>query len=119
LLAIDEVNSAGGVLDGRPLKLVTRDDKGLPTRAEDNFTEFADDENVIGVFSGRFSRTSLSMASIANERQVLLLVPWSAADTVTQREFPNFVFRVSITDSWAMQVMLDHAQKRGFNKWHL
>lgn len=116
LLAIDEVNSAGGVLDGRPLKLITRDDKGLPARAEDNFNAFADDENVIGVFSGRFSPASLSMASIARERKVLLLVPWSAADTVTQQEFPNYVFRVSITDSWAMQVMLDHAQKRGFNK---
>lgn len=116
LLAIDEINAAGGVLDGRPLKLIARDDKGLPARAEDNLNEFAEDENVIGVFSGRFSPASLTMASIANLREILLLVPWSAADTVTQHAAPNFVFRVSMTDSWAMQVMLQHAQKRGWRK---
>lgn len=116
LLAVDEINAAGGVLDGRQLKLVSRDDRGLPARGVDIFTEFVEDENVLAVFNGRFSPVAIALAPIANKRQILLLSPWSAADSITQHPYPNYVFRVSLTDSWAMQVMLDNAHKRGFKK---
>lgn len=116
LLAIDEINAAGGVLDGRPLKLVSRDDRGLPTRGKDILTEFADDENVLAVFNGRFSPVAIALAPIANARQILFLSPWSAADSITQHAYPNYVFRVSLTDSWAMQVILDSAHQRSYKK---
>ena len=32
LTAIDEINAAGGVLGGRPLELVTRDNRSIPAR---------------------------------------------------------------------------------------
>ena len=33
LIAMEEVNQAGGVLGGRPLQLIERDNKSLPARA--------------------------------------------------------------------------------------
>lgn len=116
LLAMDEINASGGLLGGRPLKLVARDDRGLPTRGQDILLDFAADTNVLAVFSGRFSPVAIELASIANKREILLLAPWSAADSITKHAYPNYVFRVSLTDSWAMQVMLDHAHSRRFNK---
>ncbi|OYZ39813.1 MAG: hypothetical protein B7Y16_08020 [Methylotenera sp. 24-45-7] len=115
-LAIHEINASGGVLDGRPLKLITRDDRGLPARGQDVVTELADNPDVLAVFTGRFSPVTIAVAPIANARKILLLAPWSAADSITKHAYPNYVFRVSLTDSWALHAMLEHAQQRGFKK---
>ncbi len=59
VLAIREINSAGGVL-GRPLKLVVRDHKGNPARGLDNIEDFAKDDNLVAVI-GRVSNLGISL----------------------------------------------------------
>lgn len=119
LLAIDEINAAGGVLGGRKLKLDARDDRGVPARGQDNFKELAANPDVIAVFSGRFSPVTIELAPLARELKLMLLSPWSAADGITKQLQPNFVFRLSLTDSWAMEAMLNHAYKRRFRQMAL
>lgn len=116
LLAIDEINTAGGVLDGRQLKLLSRDDRGVPARGQDNLKEFATYPDMLAVFSGRFSPVTIEIAPIANELKILLLAPWSAADSITKHPHPNYVFRLSLKDSWAVNAMLNHARKRNYKK---
>jgi branched-chain amino acid transport system substrate-binding protein len=118
LLAIDEINAAGGVLGGRQVRLETRDDRGVPARGIDNFNEFSDRPEVVGVFCGRFSPVAIEIAAIASQRKMLLLDPWAAADDITKRRgaAPNYVFRLSLTDSWALRAMLDHARERGISR---
>jgi branched-chain amino acid transport system substrate-binding protein len=116
LLAIDEINAAGGVLGGRKLALDARDDRGVPARGRDNFKELAANPNVIAVFSGRFSPVTIELAPLANQGKLMLLSPWSAADVITKHPQPNYVFRLSLTDSWAMEAMLNHAHSRGFRQ---
>ena len=116
LLAIDEINAAGGVLGGRKLKLDARDDRGVPARGEDNFKELAANPDVIAVFSGRFSPVTIELAPLASKLKLLLLSPWSAADVITKQPQPNYVFRLSLTDSWALEAMLNHAHSRGFSQ---
>lgn len=117
-LAIDEINAAGGVLGGRKLVLETRDDRGVPARGIDNFVDFAARPEVIGVFCGRFSPVAIEIAAIAAQRGLLLLDPWAAADDITKRRGnePNYVFRLSLTDSWAIEAMLEHARQRGLTR---
>ena len=116
LLAIDEINAAGGVLGGRKLKLDTRDDRGVPARGQDNFRELAAKPDVIAVFSGRFSPVTIELAPLASQLKVMLLSPWAAADVITKQSQPSYVFRLSMTDSWAMEAMLNHAHKRNFRQ---
>jgi branched-chain amino acid transport system substrate-binding protein len=72
---------------------------------------------VAAVFCGRFSPVALEMAPIANQKQMLLLDPWAAADGITQSSGPeNYVFRLSLTDTWALDAMLQHALKRKLNR---
>ncbi len=113
ILAMDEINARGGVLGGRKLKLDARDDRGVPGRGKDNLNELAANPDVVAVFSGRFSPVTIEMAPIANQRKILLLCPWSAADEITRQPYPNYVFRLSITDTWAMDEILDYAHARG------
>lgn len=115
LLAIDEINAAGGVL-GRPLALEKRDDRGVPARGVDNLTELAAIPDLVAVFCGRFSPVAIEQAPVANRLGILLLDPWAAADGIVQQPAPNYVFRVSANDSWAMQTLLDHARRRQYRK---
>lgn len=116
LVAIDEINSRGGLLGGRPLKLVSKDDRGVPARGKDNLLQLAVEPNLVAIFSGRFSPVTLELASLANQLGVILLAPWSAVDGVTQQPQPNYVFRLSLTDTWAINAMLDNSRQRGLKK---
>jgi branched-chain amino acid transport system substrate-binding protein len=115
LLAIDEINASGGVL-GRKLALEKRDDRGLPARAVDNLNEIAENKNVVAVLCGRFSPAALELAPVANRIGLPLLDPWAAADSITTFAAPNYVFRLSMTDTWALGTLLGHAQSKGFKK---
>ena len=112
-LAIAEINEQSGLLRGRPLQLVRRDDRGLPARAVDHMRELAIDQAVLAVFCGRFSPVALELLPVATELGILLLDPWAAADGIANNnQKPNYVFRLSLTDSWAIEAMIGHARRR-------
>jgi len=116
-LAVAEINQRGGVLGGRRLEVVSRDDRGLPARAIDNMRELARDPDVVAVFCGRFSPVALELVPVSSETQMLLLDPWAAADGIANNgQKPNYVFRLSLIDTWAIEAMLDHARKRRMTK---
>ena len=116
-LAIDEINAAGGVLDGRKLALETADDRGVPARGVDNYITFAGREDVAAVFCGRFSPVAIEISQVAGRQRLLLLDPWAAADPITSNPAAgNNVFRLSLIDTWAIEAMLEAARKRGFSR---
>ncbi|KAA6187874.1 ABC transporter substrate-binding protein [Thiohalocapsa marina] len=109
-IAIAEINASGGVLGGRPLELVTTDNRSLPARAVDNVRELAAMPDLVAVFGGKFSPTYVELLPVVHELGLPLLDPWGAADTVINHSFqPSYTFRLSLKDSWAAPVMLRHA----------
>lgn len=117
-LAVSEINAAGGILGGRRLVVERRDDRGVPARGIDNFRELAANPSVVAVFCGRFSPVALELVPLADDLGLPLLDPWAAADGITARrgKRPSFVFRLSLTDSWAMATMLDNARQRNHRR---
>lgn len=112
-IAIDEINSAGGVL-GRRLELVKKDNRGLPARGINNLRELAADPDVVAVLCGKYSPAVVEMLPEIHRLRIPFLDPWAAADSITENVFkPNFVFRLSLRDSLAVRAMLRHAAKRG------
>jgi branched-chain amino acid transport system substrate-binding protein len=112
LIAIDEINRGGGVLSGRPLKLVTRDNRSVPARGVENVKEFAAMRDLVAVFCGKFSPVAQEAIPVLHERKLILLDPWAAADNIIDNgHVPNFAFRLSLRDSWAMERMLGFARK--------
>lgn len=113
LIAMEEVNQAGGVLGGRPLKLMERDNKSLPARAMENLKELAAQPDLVAVFGGRFSPTMLESLPLIHALKLPLLDPWASSDGIVDNGYaPNYVFRLSLRDSWAMPTMLRHAAKK-------
>lgn len=116
-IAIEEVNRSGGVLGGRPLQLVIRDNRGIPARGVDNLRELASLKDMTAVFGSKFSAVLLAQVALAHELRVPLLDPWAAADGIVNHGYkPSYTFRLSLRDGWAMPFLLKEAQRRGFKK---
>jgi branched-chain amino acid transport system substrate-binding protein len=110
-IAVAEINQAGGVLGGRPLTLIEKPNHSVPARSIANIKEFARIPDLVGVFCGRFSPTVLEALPTLIALKIPLLDPWGAADAIVDNgSNPNYAFRLSLRDSWAMPVMLDYAQ---------
>jgi branched-chain amino acid transport system substrate-binding protein len=105
--AMEEINHNGGVLNGRPLKLVTTDNKGLSARGKDNFVQLAGTKDLVAVLSGKYSPISVEMLPEAHRMKVPLISVWGSADPITDHEHkPSYSFRVSLKDDWGVEAMM-------------
>jgi branched-chain amino acid transport system substrate-binding protein len=115
--AIHEINAKGGVLGGRPLELVVKDNRSVPARGIANFKDFAATPDLVAVFGGRFSPVILQQIDLAQNTPLPLLDVWGSADDITDHAFqPSYTFRLSLRDSWAMPAMLNQALAKGGQK---
>ncbi len=117
LVAIDEINRNGGVLGGRPLKLISKDNRSVTARGIRNLKDFAKSPDMVAMFVGRFSPVALEYIGLAHELRMILLDPWAAADAITNNgQVPNYAFRLSLKDSLAMPAMFRHAREKGVER---
>jgi branched-chain amino acid transport system substrate-binding protein len=106
-LAINEINAAGGVLGGRPLQLQVLDNRSVPARGIANLKTFAAMKDLVAVFCGKFSPVVIEALPVIHEKKIILLDPWAAADRITNHNYrPDYVFRLSLRDSWAQPMLL-------------
>ena len=112
--AIADIQRDGGVLGGRPLQLLTLDNRSLPARGVDNVRRFVAMDEVVAYFCGKFSPVVLECLPIVHEFGLPLLDPWAAADRIVDNGYtPNYAFRLGLRDSWAMKVLIDELAGRG------
>jgi branched-chain amino acid transport system substrate-binding protein len=113
-VALAEINQAGGVLGGRPLELLKRDNRSMPARALSNLRELASVPDLVAVFGGKFSPVMMEAVPLVHELQLPLLAVWSSADPIVEQPLrPSYVFRLALRDSLAMPKLLDTAASRG------
>jgi branched-chain amino acid transport system substrate-binding protein len=112
-IAIEEINAKGGVLGGRQLELVRRDDEGNPAKGQVAARELIFKEKVAVLIGGLDTPVSLAIIQISNEQKVPFMGPWAAGTQITRNGAnPNFVFRVSAVDEIVDRAMLQYAQTR-------
>ncbi|BDT60311.1 ABC transporter substrate-binding protein [Massilia varians] len=115
--AIAEINRAGGVLNGRPIELVTKDHRSIPARGIRNIEEFARMPDLVAVFGGRFSPVIIEELPTLKATRTLFMATWSSAEGIIDNGMkPNYVYRLSLRDSLAMPKLLQTARKRGLPK---
>lgn len=111
-VAIDEVNAKGGLLGGRKLELVRRDDEGNPAKGVLAARELIFKEKVAVLFGGLDTPVSMAIVPIANQEKTPFMGPWAAGTPITKNGAnPNFAFRVSAVDEIVDIGMLAYAQK--------
>lgn len=115
--AVNEINAAGGLLGGRPLQLLIRDNRSVPARGVENLKDLAQQPGLVAVLGGRFSPVIIEQLPLIASERIPFFAVWSSADRIVQNGMrPNYVFRVSLRDSLAMPFMLAHASSRGLKR---
>jgi branched-chain amino acid transport system substrate-binding protein len=111
-VAIDEVNAKGGLLGGRRLELVRRDDESNPAKGVVAARELIFRDKVAVLFGGLDTPVSMAIVPLMNQNKVPFMGPWAAGTPITKNGAnPNFAFRVSAVDEIVDQGMLAYAQK--------
>ena len=111
-IAIDEINAKGGLLGGRKLELVRRDDEANPAKGVVAARELIYREKVAVVFGGLDTPVSMAIVPLMNQEKVPFMGPWAAGTGITKNGAnPNYAFRVSAVDEIVDVGMLAYAQK--------
>ncbi len=112
-IALDEVNAAGGLLGGRKLELIRRDDESNPGKGQIAARELLDREGCSVLFGGIDSPVSVALVPIMNEAKVPFMGVWAAATNITRNNAnPNFCFRVSAVDVLVDKALVQYAMRK-------
>lgn len=112
-LAIEEINASGGILGGRKIELLQRDDESVPPKGVVAARELISKEKVVALFGGIDSPVALATVPIVNKEKVPYMGVWAAGTGITRNGAePNFVFRVSAVDALVDVKLLDYANKK-------
>src|ERR1700733_11411596 len=83
-IAIDEINAQGGLLGGRKLELVRRDDESNPSKGQIAARELIDREQAAVLFGGIDSPVSLAIVPVINKEKIPFMGVWAAATNITR-----------------------------------
>jgi branched-chain amino acid transport system substrate-binding protein len=112
-IAMDEVNARGGVLGGRKLELVIRDDEGNPQKGVTIARELVEREQVAAVFGGLHTTVALAQVPVWHELSTPYVGTWAAGTNITRNgKKPNFVFRVSANDDEVDKYLVRYAAEQ-------
>ncbi|PAW74713.1 MAG: ethanolamine utilization protein EutJ [Opitutia bacterium Tous-C4FEB] len=109
MMAIDDLNAAGGVL-GRPLLLVTEDTQSKPGETATVVKKLISRDKVIALLGEVASSRSLEAAPIAQAAKVPMISPASTNPKVT--ETGAYIFRTCFIDPFQGPVMARFARER-------
>src|SRR5262249_34538339 len=111
-VAMEEINGSGGVLGGRKIELLQRDDESVPPKGVVAARELISKEKVIAMFGGIDTPVALATVPVVNKEKVPYLAVWAAGTGITRNGAdPNFVFRVSAGDALGDVKLLDYPNK--------
>ena len=109
-IAIDEINAKGGVLGGRKLELVVRDDEGNPQKGVTIARELVEREKVVAVFGGLHTTVALAQVPVWHELKTPYMGAWAAGTNITRNgQSPNYIFRVSANDDYVDRFLSRYA----------
>ena len=107
VLAIEEINAAGGVL-GKKLELAYEDNQSKPGESATAAKKLISRDKVIALIGEVSSGRSLEVAPIAQATHVPMIAPGATNPKVTQSG--TYIFRVCFTDDFQGAVMAKFAK---------
>lgn len=108
VLAIDQVNAAGGVL-GKKIDLIYEDDQSKPGESATIVKKLITRDNVVAVLGEVASGRSLEAAPICQQNKIPMISPASTNPKVTQTG--DYIFRVCFTDPFQGKLLAEFAKK--------
>ncbi|MFL5036336.1 MAG: ABC transporter substrate-binding protein [Microvirga sp.] len=116
-LALEEINAKGGVLGGRRLEFIFRDDGGTTGDATRVAEELVTRENV-SMLAGTFlSNIGLAVADYANQLKVMFLASEPLSDAVTMAQGNRYTFRVRPSTFMQTKMLVEAVKGKTVDRW--
>jgi len=106
LLAIEQINAAGGLL-GKQLALISEDDEGNAEKAVNAFTKLTTRDNVSFLIGSSTSGATQAITNLAQRNRILLISP--SATNVDVTKAGDYVFRACFIDPFQGVVGANYA----------
>ncbi len=113
LLAVEEVNAAGGI-NGKMVELVVLDDRADPKEAANIANRLASDPSVLGVIGHANSSCTLAGAPIYNNAGLVHITTSSSSPAIS--DAGPYTFRLWNSDSYTYTYITEAAIKAGYDK---
>ncbi|MDR0551888.1 MAG: ABC transporter substrate-binding protein [Spirochaetaceae bacterium] len=95
LLAIDEINNAGGI-GGKKVELISEDDEGNPEKTVNAYKKLTTKDKVKMVIGSLTSGCTIAITELAQTQKVVQIAPAATNPAVTNAG--DFIFRTCYTD---------------------
>jgi branched-chain amino acid transport system substrate-binding protein len=113
-LAVEEINAAGGVLDGRQLEVVVGDTQTNPQAGVAAAQQLISANQVVGIVGALSSGVTIAVATgVTASNQVPQISPASTAPAITELDDDGFLFRTTPHDALQGVVVADVVQEAG------
>ncbi len=114
-MAVEEINQSGGLLDGRQIVIVPKDDLDSAREGRLIAQSFAEDTDVVAVIGHFWSYISIPASALYEFNGILMLTPASTSPALTSRGFEH-VFRSITNDNEVGRQMAVYAHDEGFER---
>lgn len=108
VLAVEEINAAGGVL-GSQLQLITEDNRSTQGESATAARKLISRDKVVAILGEVASGRSMEMAPVAQRSKIPMVSPSSTNPKVT--EMGDYIFRVCFIDPFQGQVLAKFAAR--------
>ncbi len=116
LLALEQVNAAGGVL-GEDLEFIFRDDQGKPGEAVKIAEELMTRDDAVMLTGTIFSHVGLAISSFAAEKKYIYLAAEPLADALVWSKGNDYTFRLRASTYMQAAMLAEAAAKTGAKRW--
>lgn len=116
-LAVEEVNAKGGLLGGRTLEVVARDDAGKPDDAVRVAGELVANEKVDMLAGTYFSNVGLAVADFAAREKVPFVASEPLSDAVTWQKGNRYTWRLRPSTYMQAAMLVEEAAKLPAKRW--
>ena len=116
-LAVEEVNAAGGLLGGRKLEVISRDDGGKPDNATRHASELLSSQKV-DLLAGTFlSNVGLAVSDIALRNKALFVAAEPLTDAMVWEKGNRYTFRLRPSTYMQAAMLVEEAAKLPAKRW--
>lgn len=116
-LAVEEVNAKGGLLGGRKIEVVSRDDSGKPEDAVRIASELVNSEKVVALAGTFFSHIGLAVSDFAARNKTLFIAAEPLTDAVTWDKGNRYTFRLRPSTYMQAAMLVEEAAKLPAKRW--
>jgi len=115
-LALEEINSAGGV-NGKKLEVISRDDTGKPGEAVKIAEELVRKDKVILLMGSFFSHVGLAVTDFAKRNKVLYIAAEPLSDALVWAKGNRYTFRLRPSTYMQAAMLAEKAAENPARRW--